>query len=570
MENVAVARILAEIADLLEIKGENPFKIRAYRHAADCVAEAPERVADLPVERLRAYPGIGKDLAARIRELATTGALEYHQQLLQQVPSTLLELLQLQGLGPKTVALLHASLGIASLDALEQAAREGRLSTVRGIGPKKVESLLKALEDRRQFTGRHLMAEARQVAAGLLAYLRKRAPGADLDVVGSLRRGCETCGDLDILAAGAGPELMDAFVAYRSVERVLGRGDTKASVQISKGYQADLRLVARESRGAALQYFTGSKAHNIELRDRAIRRGLKLNEYGLFALDDDRRVAGTTEEEVYAALGLAWVPPELREHRGEIDAAAAGSLPRLVETADLRGDLHMHTTETDGRHGIEEMADAARALGYEYIAITDHSQALAMANGLDEARAIAHAARVRAIGARAGIRLLAGVECDIRPDGTLDLDDACLAQMDYVVASVHSAFSLDEAQMTGRLLRAIEHPWVDAIGHPTGRLILRRPGYGIDLAQVADAAAAHGVALEINGQADRLDLSDVHARFARQRGAWIVLSTDAHSTGALASMPSAVTVARRAWLTPADILNARPLDEFLGALRRHR
>jgi DNA polymerase (family X) len=571
MENVAVARILGEIADLLEVRGENPFKIRAYRNAAACVADAPERIADLPVERLREYPGIGKDLAARIRELATTGAIEYHQQLLQQVPPTLLELLELQGLGPKTVALLHASLAIASLDGLEQAAREGRLTAVRGIGPKKVQAILKAIHDRRQFAGRHLLWDARQVAEGLLAYLRERAPEADLDVVGSLRRGCETCGDLDLLASGAGPDLMDAFVTYRLVERVYGRGETKSSVRLWKGYQADLRLVARESRGAALQYFTGSKAHNIELRDRAMQRGLKLNEYGLFTLSDDRRVAGATEEDVYAALDLAWVPPELRENRGEIEAAAAGTLPRLVQLADLRGDLHMHTTETDGRDGIETMAIAARELGYEYIAITDHSQSLAMANGLDERRALAHAAQVREVGKRVGgIRLLAGIECDIRPDGTLDLDEHCLARLDYVVASVHSAFAQDEAQMTGRLLRAIENPCVDAVGHPTGRLILRREGYRVDLAQVADAAAAHGVALEINGQSDRLDLSDVHARFARQRGARMVLATDAHSTGALRLMPGAVTVARRAWLTPGDILNTRPLDEFLGSLRRHQ
>jgi DNA polymerase (family X) len=570
VENLAVARVLGEIADLLEIRGDNPFKIRAYRLAADSVADAPERVADLPMERLREYTGIGKDLAARIRELATTGAIEYHQQLLAEVPPTLLELLQLQGLGPKTVALLHRTLGITSVDALEEAARAGRLTAVRGIGPRKVAAILEAIEHRRRFTGRHLLAEARQVAAGLVEHLRAHAPDVALDVVGSLRRGCETCGDLDVLAAGGPPSLMEAFVGYRLVERVLGRGDTRSSVQLWKGYQADLRLVPLESRGAALQYFTGSKAHNIALRDRAMRRGLKLNEYGLFSLDDGRRVGGATEAEIYAALGLAWIPPELREHRGEIEAAEAGALPRLVDLTDIRGDLHLHTTATDGRDDIEAMATAARDLGYEYAAVTDHSQALAMANGLDEARALAHAADVRAVGERVGIRLLAGIECDIRPDGTLDLADDCLAQLDYVVASVHSAFVHDEERMTTRVLTALENRWVDALGHPTGRLILRREGYPLDLERVAEAAAAHGVALEINGQADRLDLSDVHARFARERGARLVVSTDAHSTGALRLMSGALTVARRAWLTPDDVLNTRPLDAFLGALRRHR
>jgi DNA polymerase (family 10) len=355
------------------------------------------------------------------------------------------------------------------------------------------------------------------------------------------------------------------------VERVLGRGETKSSVLLARGYQADLRLVASDSRGAALQYFTGSKAHNIALRDRALSRGLKLNEYGLFRLDSGERIAGATEEGIYRVLDLPWIPPELRELRGEFEAAAGARLPRLVQVADIRGDLHMHTIETDGRDDVETMARAALALGYEYIAITDHSQALAMANGLDEGRALEHAARVRAAGGRVpGITVLAGIECDILADGRLDLADDCLAQLDFVVASVHSAFTQDERQMTERLLRALENPWVDVLGHPTGRLLLRRDGYRVDLEPVFAAAAQHGVAMEINAQVDRLDLGDTQARLARDRGVRLVISTDAHSHRALPLMHWGVTVARRAWLEPADVLNTRPLDAFRAALRRNR
>ena len=351
----------------------------------------------------------------------------------------------------------------------------------------------------------------------------------------------------------------------------MARGETKSSVLLAGGFQADLRLVAADSRGAALQYFTGSKSHNIILRDRAIGRRMKLNEYGLFRIGDEARVAGEREAEIYAALGLDWVPPELREMRGEIEAAEAHALPRLIEVADLRGDLHMHTTETDGKDDIRTMAAAARAAGLEYIAITDHSQALAMANGLDERRALDHAARVRAVDAeRIGVRLLAGVECDIRPDGSLDLSDDCLAALDLVVVSVHSAFSLDRQQMTDRILRAIEHPHVDIVGHPTGRKILRRQAYPVDMEAVVDAAARHGVALEINCQVDRLDLNDVHAKLARDARVPLVISSDAHSRTAFGRLRWGVLVARRAWLEPRDVLNTQPFDAFRASLRRNR
>ncbi|MEX1128032.1 MAG: DNA polymerase/3'-5' exonuclease PolX, partial [Vicinamibacterales bacterium] len=570
MNNLAIARVLAEIGDLLEIKNENPFKIRAYRNAADALVHLETPVAAMPAGELRAIPGIGKDLAGKIAELIETGSARYHQELLQEFPPTVLDLLHLQGVGPKTVALLYHALGIRTLEDLEQAAKDGRIRALKGMGAKKEAQILKALEARRRFTGRRLMAEAFDVAASLVATLREHAPDAVIAPVGSLRRGCETCGDIDVLAAGAPPSLMDAFTGYKLVERVLARGETKSSVLIWGGFQADLRVVPRDSLGAALQYFTGSKTHNIALRDRAIQRGFKLNEYGLFRVDDNTLVAGADEAGIYAALDLDFVPPELREHRGEIAAAAAHALPRLLTLEDLRGDLHMHTTTTDGRADAETMALAAQAVGLEYIAITDHSQALAMANGLDEHRALAHAAQIRALNDRLdGITVLAGIECDIRADGTMDLADDCLAQLDIVIASIHSAFTLDEAQMTDRMLRAISNPYVDIIGHPTGRLILKRDGYRIHLEQVCAAAAAAGVALEINSQVDRLDLDDGKARLARERGVKLVIDSDAHSPAGLGALRWGALTARRAWLEAGDVLNTQPVEAFRASLRRN-
>ena len=582
MDNLAIARVLTEIGDLLEIKGENPFKIRAYRNAAETIVHEPARVAGMtPAERL-ALPGVGKDLAAKISELVDTGAIPYHQQLLEQFPPTILDLLHLQGVGPKTVARLYGELGIRTLEDLEQAAREGRIRGMKGMGARKEAQILEALGEQRRFSGRRLLAEAHDTAAALVAALRAHAPEADISIVGSLRRGCETCGDLDILAAvppapaespgtaasGGSASLMDAFTQYKLVERVIAHGDTKSSVRLWGGFQADLRLVPLESLGAALQYFTGSRAHNIALRDRAIQRGLKLNEYGLYRVDDNTRVAGADEAGIYNALGLAFVPPELREQRGEIEAAEAGTLPRLLQVADLQGDLHAHTTATDGRDSIEAMARAAQAAGLRYLAITDHSKSLAMANGLDEHRAIAHARRVREISERLdGITLLAGIECDIRPDGSMDLADDCLAQLDLVIASIHSGFNQDAQAMTDRLLRAIACPWVDILGHPTGRRILQREPHKADMTRVIAAAAAAGVVMEINAQIDRLDLDDALARRARDAGVRIVISTDAHSTTALGGLRWGVTVARRAWLSPADVLNTRPVDEMRASLR---
>jgi DNA polymerase (family 10) len=571
MDNLAIARILTEIGDLLEIKGDNPFKIRAYRNAAETVSQETRRVDALSDAERRALSGIGKDIAAKIGELVETGAIAYHQNLVQEFPPTVLDLLQLQGVGPKTVALLYRELNIRTLAELEAAAKTGRLRDVRGMGGRKEASILKALEGQRRVTGRRLASEGFATAAGLVSALAEHAPLARISLVGSLRRGCETCGDIDILAAGAPTDLMQAFSTSSLVERILVHGETKSSVVLSGGFQADLRLVPADSHGAALQYFTGSKAHNIALRERAIARGFKLNEYGLFGLDDDTRVAGEDEVRLYEALGLAWIPPELREDRGEIQAAEAGSLPRLIEPADLRGDLHSHTTATDGRADLETMAHAAQAAGLRYLAITDHSQSLAMANGLDEARALEHARRIRSLNDRLeGITLLAGIECDIRADGSMDLASDCLAQLDIVVASIHSGHTQGAEQMTERLLRAIECPWVDVLGHPTGRLILRREPVAADWPRVIRAAIDAGVALEINGQADRRDLNEALAREARQAGASFVVSSDAHSPAALGQLRWGTMVARRAWLTTDAVLNTTGVDELRRRLRRAR
>jgi DNA polymerase (family X) len=570
LDNAAIAGILSEIADLLEIKGENPFKIRAYRNVADIASNHPHHLASLDETSLREIPGIGKDLAGKIREIATTGDSQFHRELLAEFPPSILEMMRLQGVGPKTVAMLHRELGVQTIDDLQRAALDGRVRAIKGMGPKKEALILKAIEERKSSVGRHLLSAAHDIANAVVALLQERFPDATITPVGSLRRGCDTCGDIDILAAGADQTIMDAFVEHSLVERVLARGDTKSSVLLRGGVQVDLRLVPADSRGAALQYFTGSKAHNIALRDRAIGLGFKLNEYGVFRIEGDQRVASATEEEVYEALGLAWVPPELREDRGELDAAVDRVLPTLITREDLRGDLHTHSTETDGRDSVGDMAIGARGSGLEYMAVTDHSQSLAMANGLDESRALAHAARVRALDGQHGVRLLAGIECDIRPDGTMDLADDCLAALDIVVASVHSAFNQDRQQMTDRILRAIENPHVDIIGHLTGRMILKRSGYPVDIEAIVNAAARHGVALEINSQAYRLDLNDVHARLARQRGVNIVISSDSHSRDAFSVLRWGIMVARRAWLQPGDVLNTLPFDEFRSRLRRNR
>jgi DNA polymerase (family X) len=584
LDNRAVARTLSEIADLLELKGDNPFKIRAYRNAADIVSQAAEQVSGLDEAGLRAWNGIGKDLAARIREIALTGDTGIRQELLKEFPATLLDVLRLQGVGPKTVAILYRDLRIKSLDDLAEAAKGGRIRSIKGMGAKKEQLILQAIEERQRHAGRHILARAAEMADDIVAYLQALAPAAEILTVGSVRRGQDTSGDLDILASGADTSLTDAFVHYPGVERVLGRtgapttrpwrggveGGGKASVLMRGGFQADLRTVAPGQRGAAMQYFTGSKAHNIALRDRALARGWKLNEYGLFD-QNDRVLAAATEADIYQALGLAYIAPELRENRGEIAAAEANALPQLIERSDLKCDLHMHTTESDGRESIAAMAAAAQARGLDFIAITDHTQSLAMANGLDEARTLTHAENIRRISkGLKGFTILAGAEVDILADGRLDLADDCLAALDIVIVSLHSQLQQDEDDTTRRLIRAVEHPSVDIVGHPTARWLLRREGARFKLEKVIDAAVANGVALEINSQPHRLDLCDSHARLARDRGAKLAINSDAHEIPALDYTRWGILTARRAWLTKEDVINTRPLKQFRAGLRRNQ
>lgn len=577
MENREIARLIAETADLMEIASEDPFRVRSYRNAAAVIENLPERVEEIAKDekrKLTDIPGIGKGIAAVIQEILARGSFERRDKLLEKYPPTALELLKIQGLGPKTIAAVIERFRVSTVDDLEKLCREQKLRTLPRMGAKLEEKILRSIAHYRKSAGRFLLAFGVQVAEELIAYLKDGKDGAGLDQItpaGSLRRGKETIGDLDLLVTGKkAARALERFVEHPKVTEVLGKGENKASARIGvEGLQVDVRALPPESYGAALQYFTGSKDHNVALRQLALKKGYSLNEYGLFRTKDDRRVAGKTEEEVYAALGLDWIPPELRENQGEIEAAADGKLPSLVDFSDIRGDIHMHTVESDGRASLEEMAAAAQQAGYEYIAVTDHSKALAMANGLDEKRVVAFARRVREWNRRgAGIRIFAGLECDILKDGSMDIADDALAELDLVIASVHSYMNMEPAQMTDRLLKAIENPNVNVIGHPTGRLLLNREPYLYDFEKVAEAAAKRGVALEINASPERLDLHATLLRIAKSKGARFTISTDAHHPAHLANIRFGVLMARRGWLTAGDILNTLPAEKFLRAFRR--
>ena len=568
MENREIARLLSETADLMEIAAEDPFRIRSYRNGASVIESYPERIEDIlkdPQRKVTDIPGIGKGLASALQEIVTRGSFERRDLLLTKYPPTALELLKIQGLGPKTIALLWEHYRVSTIDDLERICQEQKLRLLPRLGAKLEEKVLRSIAQYRRRSGRFLLSFADELAGELVAYLAA-TPGVDkVTPAGSLRRGKETVGDLDLLVTGPAPEAaLDRFVANPRVREVLGKGPNKASAKVGlQSIQVDVRALPAESYGAALMYFTGSKEHNIALRGRCLKMGYTLSEYGLFQVEGGTKVAGETEEEVYRKLGLSWIPPELRENQGEIDAAAEGRLPRLVELADIRGDLHMHTTETDGRASLEEMAAAARELGYQYIAVTDHSQALAMANGLDEARVLAFAHRVREMDQSGlGIRVFSGIECDIRRDGTMDLADDALAELDFVIGSVHSYMNQESAEMTDRLLRALECPHIRALGHPTGRLLLVRDAFPFDFDRVAAEAARRGVFMEINASPERLDLHDTLLRQAKARGVRFVISTDAHHPKHLLNMRYGVTMARRGWLEASDVINTLPLNQF--------
>lgn len=570
MQNAEIAGLFDELADLLELQGANSFRVRAYRNASRTILDCPECVFDLAgdLKRLRELPGIGEDLAKKIQVLAQTGLIPQLEDLRKEIPRGVLDMLRIPGLGPKKAFALFNDLQIHSLEELRKAAEAGQIATIKGFGKKTQETILKGLEFAESAGLRVYLFDARIAADAIVADL-KAIPGVtEVAAAGSFRRRKETCGDLDILAiAEDSTQVMDQLASHKLVEAVQARGETKQTVRLYKGLQLDLRVVPAASYGAALQYFTGSKEHNVVLRQRAQKLGLKLNEWGLFR--DDVQIAGRTEEDVYAALGLPWIPPELRENRGEFLLAEQGNLPKLIELADIRGDLHMHTTATDGTASIAEMAEAAQARGLEYIAITDHSKRVAMANGLDSARALLHWREIEAVrDSMNGIRILKGIECDILEDATLDLPDDILAQADWVLAVLHYGLGQPREQIMKRLLAAIRNPNVDAIGHPTGRIIGRRKGADIDFETLYAEAAEHGVMMEINAHPARLDLDDVQAAAAKSRGIPIVINTDAHSTEGLGMMEYGIFQARRAGLTAADVANAQPWAAFASRLAR--
>lgn len=574
MDNKEIARVLWETADLMEIAGEDGFRIRSYRNGATAIEGHPERILDIladPERKVTEISGIGKGLAHVLTEIAERGSCQRRDQLLEKFPPGALEFLKIQGLGPKSIALIFEHYRIGTIDELERLCIEEKLRVLPRMGAKLEEKVLRSIAQYRLRTGRYLLSYAEKVAAELIADLRQ-VPGVEsITPAGSLRRGRETVGDLDLLVTGSADPaaVLNRFIAYPHLDEVLGHGENKASARVGhEGLQVDVRALMPDSFGSAMQYFTGSKDHNVAIRTRAVRMGLKLSEYGLFRLDDETKVAGATEAGVYEALGLPWIPPELRENCGEIEAAAENHLPELVEQRHIRGDLHMHTTETDGRASLEEMAEAARQRGYEYIAITDHSKALAMANGLDEARAVAFAARVREVNRSGlGIRVFSGIECDILKDGALDLANDALAELDLVIGSIHSHMNLEAAEMTDRLLRALECPHLRILGHPTGRLLLQREGYPYDFERIVAEAVKRGVWLEINSSPERLDLSGSMARTAKGKGAKFTISTDSHRPQHLAGMRYGVITARRGWLGPRDIMNTLPVDQFAEALR---
>ena len=577
MDNKALAGILFETADLLEIDGQDSFRIRSYRNAAQSIEALPQQISELMKEpkKILEIPGIGKGMLEKLQEILQQGRLSTHVELLKKYRPSMLDLLKIQGLGPKTIALIWIAYQVSDVDGVEKLAREGKIRRLPRLGEKQEAKLLKAIADYRRIAGRFLLDTAEAQATKIVDHLRNYPGVEKVTPAGSLRRGRETVGDLDILVTGkaCGDEreretLMDRILQLPGLMEVIARGENKISFRLRGGMQVDVRLLAPESYGAALQYFTGGKAHNVALRQRALKMGYTLSEYSLARVDTGERVAGETEEEIYSTLKLDYILPELRENCGEIEAAERHTLPQLVSQSDLEGDVHMHTVETDGRNTIEEMAEAARTRGYRYMAITDHSKNLAFANGLDDKRAIEHMQRIRAAEHElGGIKILAGVEVDILADGSLDLSDSVLEQMDLVIASVHSHFNQSPSEMTDRLLKAIENPNTSLIGHPTGRVLLRRDAYPFDVDTVLKAAAERKVAMELNAYPDRLDLCDRHLRLAKQYGVKIIINTDSHHTSHLANIRYGVLQARRAWLTKDDVLNTLPAAEFAKAMK---
>ena len=565
MKNREIADMFERIADMLELLGENAFRVNSYRKASRVIGDLTDDVADLAeAGRLQKLPGIGASTAKKIDEYLATGSMQRCEELAAQVPAGVVEMMHVPGLGPKTAGLVYKEAGVDSIARLQEAIAAGKLADLPGLGAKKLENIEKGIRTYLAGQERVLLGRALPIAEEIAEAMRKVEGVQDVLPAGSLRRRRETIGDIDILVASTrGKAVVEAFVALPAVTDVLAAGDTKGSVRVEGGLQVDCRVVPPESLGAAAQYFTGSQAHNVRLREIAIGRKLKLNEYGVFR--GEERIAGETEEEVYEALGLPWVPPELREDRGEVEAAQKGELPTLIEPGDIRGDLHVHSTWSDGGGTIEQMAEACRALGYRYMCVTDHSQSLKIAGGLTPDRLREQRKDIEAANKKLkGFRVLAGLEVDILGDGALDTPDEVLAELDFVIASIHQGMGQSEEQITRRIVAAMRNPHVHAIAHPTGRLIGQRDPYAVDFDEIVRVAAETGTALEINAHYERLDLNDVHARAARDAGVRLVINTDAHGPDHLAMMRFGVATARRGWVRPDDVLNTLTLKKLLA------
>ena len=570
-KNNEIAEIFGHISDMLNVLGENPFKVRAYRNAAENILDLGEDIEDVAArDELTEIPGVGKDLAEKIDAYIKTGSIKEYEKLKDKVPLDLVDLLHIQGLGPKTLSLLFKELNVRNLAGLEKALGGEEILKFKGMGKKKIDDIKRGVEIFRESKERTLLGVAVPLAEGVVSAIAK-IPGTEGTILaGSIRRMRETVRDMDILTISDNTEaVVDAFTGMKFVKDVLASGSTKGSVILKEGMQADLRVVGPESYGAALLYFTGSKAHNVKLRTLATKKGLKINEYGVYK--GEKMIAGGTEKEMYKTLGLPYIPPELREDRGEIEAAFEGKLPDLIEQGDIRGDLHTHTKWSDGKATIEEMAESALRLGYEYIAITDHSPSQTIANGLSIERLRAKQKELESAAKKnKNIKVLMGTEVDIKSDGTLDYPDNVLKELDVVIASVHSGFKMDRETMTNRIIRAVKNPYVHAIGHPTGRLLGERDPYDVDIDLVIEAALEYGKALEVNGSYPRLDLNDLNARKAVDAGVKIIISTDAHSTDQLLFMKYGVGTARRGWVRKKDVLNALPYKELMERLKEMR
>jgi DNA polymerase (family 10) len=573
MKNIEIAGLFNEIADFLEVKDENPFRIRAYRRAAQTIEGLSEDLSAIAERHaLQDVPGIGKDLAGKIQEYLSTGRIEYLEGLRKEIPTGVIDLMGIHGVGPKTAKLLYEQVGVDSVEKLEELARAHKIAGLSGIKGKTEENILKGIAVWRSGRERMPLGTALALAEAILGQLWKLKEADQIAPAGSLRRMKETVKDIDILVTSKNPaRIMEVFVGLPNVAEVLAHGETKSSVRLRENIQVDLRVVEPECFGAALQYFTGSKQHNIRVRELAQRKGLKVSEYGVFNEKTNRRTAGKTEEEVYKAIGLPFIPPELREDGGEIEAALEGDLPTLVSLEDIRGDLQMHTIWSDGAHSLADLAAGVRAKGYQYMGVTDHSKSTTVAGGMDVEQVLQMVAEVRALNKTLkGFRVLAGCEVDIKGDGTLDFPDEILQHLDLVLVSVHSRFKMSREEMTARIVRAVQHPLVHILGHPTGRLIGERAAYEVDMEAVLKAAQVSGTAVEINASPSRLDLNDLHARRAKELGVPIVISTDAHTIGQLDYMRFGVSVARRAWLTPKDVLNTLPERQLFSWLKKKR